>query len=81
MVFFTVTAQLLDTIILRTAVFTLEQFLNIIKWGGSSAYNYYYPSLSECDKLRIENSKLKEEIDIIKSLNNKDILLLKDAEY
>ena len=33
---FTVTAQLLDTILLRTAVFTLKQFLNIIKWEDIS---------------------------------------------
>jgi|TARA_B100000963_G_scaffold211098_1_gene183965 hypothetical protein len=81
MVFFTVTAQLLDTILLRTTIFTLEQFLNIIKWGGSSMYSYYYPSLSETDKLRLENTKLKQEIEYIRQVQNNEILLLKDAEY
>ena len=81
MVFFTVTAQLIDTIILKTTMFTLEQFLNIIRWGGTSLYSYYYPALSESDKLRLENIKLKDEIEAIKRIQQNDILLLKDAEY
>jgi hypothetical protein len=67
MVFFTMTAQLLDTIIIKFTVFTVEQIWYLIKWGGSSTYYYYYPMLSDTDKLKLENMRLKHEIKLLKN--------------
>lgn len=80
MVFFTTTAQILDAIIVKFTVFTVEQLWYMIKWGGSSAYNYYYPTLSEADKLKLENLRLKDEIRLLKNEHADDegIIVLDD---
>ena len=75
MVFFTAGAQLIDAIIIRTAMFTLEQAFNIVKWSGSSVYTYYYPTINECDRLKLENEKLKEEIKLLNEIESKVIIL------
>ena len=80
MVLFTAGAQLVDTLIVKVAVFAAEQALNIVKWGGSSVYSYYWPSLSECDKLRAENLRLKHELVALERLNDNEILMIKDSE-
>lgn len=67
MVLFTTTAQILDAIVVKFTVFTVEQIWSLIRWGGSSAYNYYYPTLSEADKLRLENLRLRDEIKLLKN--------------
>ena len=67
MVLFTTTAQILDAIIVKFTVFTVEQIWSLIRWGGSSAYNYYYPTLSEADKLKLENLRLRDEIKFLKN--------------
>ena len=67
MVLFTTTAQILDAIVVKFTVFTVEQIWSLIRWGGSSAYNYYYPTLSEADKLRLENFRLRDEIRLLKN--------------
>ena len=80
MVFFTAGAQLLDAIIIKTAMFTVEQVLNMVKWGGGSIYSYYRPpELTECEKLRIENIRLKDELEIQATLRDDEILILKDT--
>ena len=74
MVLFTTTAQILDAIVVKFTVFTVEQIWSLIRWSGSSAYSYYYPTLSEEDKLKLENLRLREEIKLLKNepeiLNN-----------
>ena len=67
MVLFTTTAQILDAIVVKFTVFTVEQICSLIRWGGSSAYNYYYPTLSETDKLKLENLRLRDEIKLLKN--------------
>ena len=67
MVFFTTTAQILDAIIVKFTVFTVEQLWSLLRWGGSSAYNYYYPTLSDADKLKLENLRLRDEIKLLKN--------------
>ena len=63
----TTTAQILDAIVVKFTVFTVEQIWSLIRWGGSSAYNYYYPTLSETDKLKLENLRLRDEIKLLKN--------------
>ena len=76
MVFFTTTAQILDAIIVKLTVFTVEQIWYLIRWGGSSAYNYYYPTLSEADKLKLENLRLRDEIKLLKNEPEYDTVLV-----
>ena len=78
MVFFTTTAQILDAIIVKFTVFTVEQLWYLIQWGGSSAYNYYYPTLSDADKLKLENLRLRDEIKLLRNgpENEVDIIIL-----
>lgn len=76
MVFFTTTAQVLDAIIVRFTVFTVEQIWCLIRWGGSSAYNYYYPTLSEADKLKLENLRLRDEIKLLKNESEYETVLV-----
>lgn len=76
MVFFTTTAQILDAVIVKLTVFTVEQIWYLIRWGGSSAYNYYYPTLSEADKLKLENLRLRDEIKLLKNEPEHDIVLV-----
>lgn len=81
MVFFTAGAQIIDAIIVKVALFAAEQAINVVKWGGTSIYGYYHPVMSECEKLRLENLRLKHELDEIERLGKDDILILKEAEY
>ena len=76
MVFFTTTAQILDAIIVKLTVFTVEQIWYLIRWGGSSAYNYYYPTLSEADKLKLENLRLRDEIKLLKNEPEYDTVIV-----
>ena len=82
MVFFTTTAQILDALIVKVSVFTVEQIWCLIKWGGSSAYHYYYPSLSEEEKLKLENIRLKDQLKLLKNVpedsNAEDFILLNE---
>ena len=70
MVFFSITAQLIDTILVKITVFTAEQIWYLIRWGGASAYNYYYPQLSELEKIKLENLKLRHEVKLLKYDHN-----------
>lgn len=81
MVFFTAGAQIIDAIIVKVAVFAAEQAINVIKWGGSSLYSYYRPSLSECDKLRLENLRLRHELEEIDRPSKDDIIVLEEEDY
>ena len=75
MVFFTLTANILDTLLIKTTVFTGEIILNLIKSGSYSIINYYYPNnltLSDSDKLKIELEELKKKIDLLEN----DIIVL-----
>ena len=81
MVFFTAGAQLIDAIIVKVALFAAEQAINVVKWGGASIYGYYRPSMTECEKLRMENLRLRHELEEIEKLGDDDILVLKEAVY
>jgi len=52
MAIFTLGAQILDAVIIKTTIFTIEQVTNIVLWSGRSVYHYYYPVLSETDMLK-----------------------------
>ena len=79
MVVLTIGAQVIDTLLIKTATFTVEQLFNILRWGSGSIYAYYYPTLSDMDKLKIENSQLKEELENLHKKLEPEIIIMDDA--
>lgn len=70
MVFFTLTANILDTLLIKTTMFTGELLLRLIKNGSYSIINYYYPNsltLSDNEKLKIELDELRNKIDLLEN--------------
>lgn len=67
------TASLLETVIIKTSVFAVTQTANLVYYSGSYIYNYYYPTLSETDKLKNEIDLLREEIYVLKEKDYRDI--------
>lgn len=66
MVLFSITAQILDTLILKTASFTIESAFSLISWSVKSIYSIYVPSkLSETELLQLEVSQLRKTINIL----------------
>ena len=64
------TASLVETLVIKTTVFALNQSINLVYYGGASIYNYYYPSMSETEKLQHQIKLLEGEV-----------RLLRDKEY
>ena len=69
----TFTASLIETIIVKTSVFAVTQTVNLLYNSGSYVYYYYYPTLSETDKLRNELKTLRDEIYLLKDKEYQDI--------
>lgn len=80
MVVLTIGAQVLDTLLIKTATFTVEQLFNILRWGGGSLYSYYYPTISDLDKLKIENTQLKEELENLHKRLETEIIVVDDND-
>ncbi len=53
---------LIQTALISAPSMILEYSGYAVIWVGSSIYNYYYPTLSEIDKLHLELEKLRFEI-------------------
>tara|TARA_Y100000816_G_scaffold246092_1_gene194309 strand:- start:10946 stop:11227 length:282 start_codon:yes stop_codon:yes gene_type:complete len=60
------TASLVETIVVKTTVFALNQSLNLVYYGGASIYNYYYPTMSETEKLQHQIKLLEGEVRVLK---------------
>lgn len=69
----TVTASILETIIVRTSVFAGQQLLNVVYYGGSSLYNWYYPTLTETEILQKQVKMLQNELNDLKDIQYKNI--------
>ena len=69
----TLTASILETVIIRTSVFAGQQFLNVAYYGSVSLYNWYNPTLSETEVLQRQVKMLQNEIDGLKELQYKNI--------
>ena len=57
-----VTASIIETIVIKSSVFAGQQLLNIVYYGGASLYNWYNPTLSETQLLQKEVKMLKNEL-------------------
>ena len=69
----TVTASILETIIVRTSVFAGQQLLNVVYYGGASLYNWYYPTLTETEILQKQVKMLQNELNDLKDIQYKNI--------
>ena len=69
----TLTASILETVIIRTSVFAGQQILNVAYYGGVSLYNWYNPTLTETELLQRQVKMLQNEIDDLKELQYKNV--------
>ena len=69
----TLTASILETVIMRTSMFAGQQILNVAYYGGVSLYNWYNPTLTETELLQRQVKMLQNEIDDLKELQYKNV--------
>ena len=69
----TLTASILETIIIKTTVFAGQQFINVAYYSGISLYNWYNPTLSETEILQNHIKLLQNELNELKDLQYKNI--------
>ena len=68
MVLFTISAQILDALLIKTTTFAVTQSINIISWGGSSIYYYYMGRpLSDLERMELKVKELTNEVNLLKS--------------
>ena len=60
------TASLVETLVIKTSVFAVSQTLNLVCYGGASIYNYYYPTMTETEKLQLQIKLLEGEVRTLK---------------
>ena len=73
MVLFTISAQILDALLIKTTTFAVTQSINIISWGGSSIYYYYMGKpLTEMEKMEMKVKALTDEIELLKQAGSSD---------
>ncbi len=67
---FSITASVLDTLLIKTSAFVISQSFNLLHLGGSTLYySYVGKPLTKEEQLQIEINGLKEDIEILKQLN------------
>ena len=62
----TLTASIIETVVVKTTVFATTQAVNLLYYGGSSLWSWYYPTISETEKLNLEIKRLRGEINDLK---------------
>ena len=68
MVLFSLTAQILDTILIKGTTMTAEVALSVVTWSVRSAYRWYCPPpLTETQLLKLEVQRLREEVNRIET--------------
>ena len=71
---FTLSAQILDTLLIKTSVFAATQAVNLLCWTGSTIYYSYIPKpLTEREMLQLQINDLKHDLEILKREEIKDI--------
>ena len=69
----TLTANIVETVIIKTSVFAGQQILNVAYYGSISLYNWYNPTLTETELLQRQVKLLQNEINDLKNLQYKDV--------
>jgi hypothetical protein len=78
---FALSAQIIDTVIIRTSLYAMEKSAGAVWWAGSSLYHWYSPPpkiLSETEELREEVHHLRDEIEYIRHQSDpsKEVIML-----
>ena len=80
----TLTASILETVIIKTSVFASQQIFNIAYYSGITIYNWYNPTLSETEILQQKLNLLQNEINDLKELNynhiKNSVIVLDDSD-
>ncbi len=67
MVLFTISAQILDALLIKTTTFAVTQSINILSWGSSSLYYYYMGRpLTEMEQMELKVKELTDEVKLLK---------------
>ena len=69
MVVFTLTAQVLDMLLVKTTAFTIDTTLSIIGWGGKKVLNMLFWNnhiLTEEEQLKQQIQLLTQEVKLLK---------------
>lgn len=69
MVVFSIGAQILDTLLIKSVGIAADVALSVVTWGTRSLIgNVWKQPLSEEHKLRLEVSKLKDELKVLENI-------------
>lgn len=69
MVVFSIGAQILDTLLIKSVGIAADVALSVVTWGTRSLIgNVWKQPLSEEHKLRIEVNKLKDELKLLENI-------------
>jgi len=75
MVLISLTASIVETILIKTSVYAIEKTAGLVWWVGSSAFNWYYDDnndkkekllFNDNDMIMVEFHKLEDEIKSLK---------------
>jgi hypothetical protein len=80
---FTLSAQIIDTLIIKTSFFAIEKSAYAVWWASSSLYSYCNPTpkeFTEVEKLKMEVDTLRDEIIYMHHENNpyKKVLVIEN---
>ena len=59
-------ASIIETVVVKTTVFATSQAMNILYYGGSAIWGWYYPTVSESEQMKCDIKRLKGEVDELK---------------
>ena len=78
MVLFGLTAQLIDTLIIKGTVFTVETLASVVSVSVKGVWRTYYPDpLTETESLKLEISNLTKAVRLLEDryVKNSDVMI------
>ena len=69
----TLTASIIETVIVRSSVFAGQQLLNVAYYGSLTLYNWYNPTFTETEKLQMQVNLLQCELNELKAHQYKNV--------
>lgn len=77
MVVFTLTSQILDTILIKGTAFIITQTYDVLTWGGYKVYTYYIPPpLSKQEVLENKVLYLEHQINLLTDKYEEDYIIV-----
>lgn len=69
------TASIIETILVKTSVFAFNQFVNLASYSGYSIYNWYNPTVTPMELMQKEIEDLRSEIMDLRGVENTVMVL------